>query len=344
MSADLEPPRSRQAAEPRRNLMPPDARESEPGVASEAEPARGQLLRPEGMMSLRQFLRFCWNARWLVILTTAVCTAVAVVVVLVFPPKYQASVLLYPVSGPSSSSGLGALGAAVSELGGLASLAGLNLGGSGSKAEPIATLQAEALTERYIREKNLLPVLYSKMWDPVRKSWKTTDPNKVPTLWKANQYFEHNVRAVVENTKTGLYTLTITWKDPQLAAQWANDLVSLTNDYLRQKAIQESERNIAYLTEQADKTNVVEVRKSIYTLMESEIKKGMLARGSEEYALKVIDPASVPEKKTYPRPLLWTAGGAVLGVLLGLFVAALRQALSAPAVPDRSVSQARSTL
>ncbi|HEY4214930.1 MAG TPA: Wzz/FepE/Etk N-terminal domain-containing protein [Steroidobacteraceae bacterium] len=281
-------------------------------------------------MSLRDVLRFCWASRWLVSAFVAVTTVGAVVLVLVWPSQYQATVLLLPVTGQSAPSGLGALGEAVSSLGGLASLAGLNLNGSSAKAEAIATLQSEALTERYIRENNLLPVLYSKRWDATRKAWNTTDPEKIPTLWKANQYFEKDLRKLVENPKNGLVTLTITWKDPRLAAQWANDLVRLTNDYQREKAIEESERNIAYLNDQAAKNNVVEVRKSIYTLMESEIKKGMLARGSKEYALKVIDPATVPEKRSYPRPVMWTVGGMVLGLILGLFAAALRRALSAP--------------
>jgi uncharacterized protein involved in exopolysaccharide biosynthesis len=343
MSADLEPTRPRQAAEPRRHPPPDAATERVPSPAIEPE-LGGRAARPDGAMSVREFVDFCWDARWLVGLSVALCTAAAVVVVWMWTPQYQASVLLYPVTGASGSSTLGAIGSAVSELGGLASLAGLNLTGSGSKAEAMATLQAEALTEHYIQQNNLLPVLYWKLWDPVRKSWKTADPQKLPTLWKANQYFEHNVRSVVENSKTGLYTLTITWRDPKLAAQWANDLVRLTNDYMRQKAIDESERNIAYLNEQAEKTNVVEVRKSIYTLMESEIRKGMLARGSAEYALKVIDPASAPEKKTYPRPLLWSAGGAVLGVILGLFAAALRRALTTPVTSSRSAAHARSAV
>jgi len=282
----------------------------------------------EGVLTLRDFLDFCWRSRWLLLFMMAICTVAAVVVVLVTPRKYEANVLLYPVSNQSGSGALGALGSAVSSLGGLASLAGLNLTASGgAKAEAVATLQSEALTERYIRDNDLLPVLFSDDWDPAQKKWKTNRAGKIPTLWRGNRYFEGSVRKVLENAKTGLVTLTITWKDPKVAAQWANDLIKLTNDYLRDKAIDEAERNIGYLNEQAAKTNVVEVHKAIYTLMESEIKKEMLARGSKEYALKVIDPAVAPEKQSYPRPLLWTAAGTLLGLMLGLFAAAIRQAL-----------------
>ena len=70
----------------------------------------------------------------------------------------------------------------------------------------------------------------------------------------------------------------------------------MANDNLRDRAIAESERNISYLNEQAAKTDVVGIRQTIYNIMETEINKAMLAKGSEEYAFKLIDPAVVPQK------------------------------------------------
>jgi len=151
-------------------------------------------------------------------------------------------------------------------------------------------------------------VLYAKKWDPGTQKWWVTDPQKIPTLWKANRDFR-KIRSIVDDKKSNMVVLKITWKDPKQAAQWANDLVRITNSYLRDKAIQEAERNITYLNEQASKTNVVEAQKSIFSLLETEINKEMLARGREEYALKVVDPAFVPEKPS--------SAGLVLLALLG---------------------------
>jgi uncharacterized protein involved in exopolysaccharide biosynthesis len=161
-------------------------------------------------------------------------------------------------------------------------------------------------------------VLYAKQWDPGAQKWRATDPKKIPTLWKANRDFR-KIRGVVDDKKTNMVILKITWKDPQQAAKWANDLVRITNSYLRDKAIQEAERNIAYLNEQASKTTVVEAQKSIYSLLETEINKEMLARGREEYALKVVDPAFVPEKPSSAGPMLL----GMLGFGLGCTAAAL---------------------
>jgi hypothetical protein len=164
----------------------------------------------------------------------------------------------------------------------------------------VAVLQSDALTERYIEQNNLLPVLYKKEWDVATGRWKATDPLKMPTLWKANERFKKSIRKVVLEPHSGLVTLAITWTDPRIAAKWANDLVKLTNDYLRRKAIDEADRNIAYLTEQAAKTDVVGIKQAIYSLLQSEISKEMLARGTDEYAFKVLDPAIAPERPSFP--------------------------------------------
>src|SRR5882757_8632770 len=106
--------------------------------------------------------------------------------------------------------------------------------------------------------------------------WAISDPEKIPTLWKANLDFKNKVRAVASDTKTGMVTLAITWKDPVTAAKWANDLVRMTNEFLRNKAIEQSEKNIAYLNEQAAKIDAVGVKQAIYSILQSELNKGML--------------------------------------------------------------------
>jgi uncharacterized protein involved in exopolysaccharide biosynthesis len=276
-------------------------------------------------LTFKELVELIHRHRWLIVLTTVVLTFIAASASLVMPKKYQASIVVSPVSD-SAGSGLGNLGSMASEFNGLASLAGLSLGEGSKRAESLAVLQSEALTERYIHENNLLPVLFSSKWDPDRRAWRTAEPSKIPTLWQANQFFKR-VRSIATDSKTGLVTLTIEWRDPQVAARWANDLVRLANDYLRTQAIDQSERNIAYLNEQARKTDVLPAQQAIYSLLQTVINKAMIARGSEEYAFKVLDPARAPERPSSPRKVLWTA----LGFLVGLFGSVLFVILRAAA-------------
>lgn len=278
-------------------------------------------------VNLKQQLRSLWRDRRLIAAITLASTLATTVTSFLLPPEYKATIVLSPVlQRADSSSRVGALGALASEMGGLAALAGLGSPGEMAKNEAIEVLQSEALTEKYIADNNLLPILYKNKWDPRRHAWKVSDPKEVPTLWKANRYFDRSIRKITTSVKTGLVSMTITWTDPVMAAKWANDLVRLTNDYLRNKAIAETERNIAYLNAQAAKTTMLEARQAIFSVLRNEIDREMLARGSEEYAFKVLDPAATPELPSSPVKQLWVAAGLLGGLFLGLTFSFLRTA------------------
>jgi uncharacterized protein involved in exopolysaccharide biosynthesis len=272
-------------------------------------------LPEETETTLGEQIRALWARKWRIAAATILGAALAVAAAFLVTPKYQASVLLMPVSESGAGGGLGEFGSVSSQFGGLAALAGLKLGGQGRTEEALAVLQSQALTEMYIQQNHLLPVLFSGRWNSSTRSWKDARPDKQPTLWQANRFFEKSVRQVSTNSKTGLVTLSITWTSAALAADWANGLVKMTNDYMRQRAIEEAERDIAYLNGEAAKTNVVEVRQGIYAILLQVINREMIARGSQEYALKVIDPAQAPEKPSFPHKLTWLLVGAFLGLL-----------------------------
>jgi len=249
---------------------------------------------------------------------------------LIIPKKFEAVIVVAAVSNTPGGAQMGGLSSLASQFGGIASLAGISVGGDSRKSESLAVLQSESLTEGYIRTNNLLPVLYRRDWDSAKMQWKTDNPEKIPTLWKANQYFKKKIRSVVTDSKTGLTLLTIRWRDPVAAAKWANELIGITNDFLRDKAIAESERNIEYLHQEAAKTNIVEARQAIYSLLQTEINKVMVARGNREYAFKILDPAAVPEKPVSPILAIWCAVGTLGGLAVAVFAVLARATLYFP--------------
>jgi len=267
--------------------------------------------------------------RWPMLALVFLATAGAFLASLVVPKQYEAVILFSPVTNSSQNGLLSSLNSVMSQFSGLASLAGLSQGGDSTKSESLAVLESEALTEEYIQKNNLLPILFAEKWDAKANAWKDSDPKKVPTLWKGNQLFKKKIR-VVSAEKSGLVSLTITWKEPKIAAKWANDLVQLTNTYRREQAIKESQANIAFLSAEVGTTDVVGVKQAIFSIMQSEISKMMLARGNEEYALRILDPAVPSEKPSSPLPGLWTLMGFVVSSVLVLGFAFLRAALHHP--------------
>jgi uncharacterized protein involved in exopolysaccharide biosynthesis len=249
------------------------------------------------------------HARYIV--EVAIASALwALLIALLLPPIYRAEVLLAPTTDEDSRSSWSGV---ASQFGGLASLAGVRLGESSAKAEAVATLKSRVLIDTYVAETDLLPVLFRSSWDSKRKVWKTY--RHTPTLWDAYQLFSDKIEQVTEERKSGLVTISISWDDPVLAARWANDLVRRTNLYLRDRSIEWSNRNIDYLNDQLKKTSVVQVQQAIYRLLEAEIKKVMIAQGSEEYAFKIVDAAVPPERRSWPKRGLATIFGFVVGLI-----------------------------
>lgn len=275
-------------------------------------------------VNLKQQFALLWRDRTLIAAVTLTSTLLTTGIAFLLPTEYQATILLQPVLRRSDESGsFGSLG---SEMGGLAQLAGLGSSGEAAKYEALAVLQSAVLTEKYIAQNNLLSILYPTKWNRRRQAWKTNDPRGVPTLWKANRYFNKAIRKVTTSATTGLVSMTITWTDPVLAAQWANGLVRMTNDYMRSEAIAEAQRNIAYLNSEIARTSLVEARQAIVSVLRDEITQEMLARGNEEYAFKVLDPAQAPEQASSPVKTLWLAGGLAAGLFFGITFSFLRAA------------------
>jgi uncharacterized protein involved in exopolysaccharide biosynthesis len=274
---------------------------------------------------IKELIELLWQWRWRVAAFVIGCTVAVGGVSFLVTKQYDAEVIISPVATTPSERGMSGTSGALGSLGGLAALAGMSLGTDSKKAESIATLQSQALTAQYIRDNNLLPILYEDKWDAAHGKWNVTSPKKIPTLWKAVQFFK-DVRTISTDAKTGLVSMTIRWNDPVLAAKWANDLVKLTNDYERGKAIAESDRNIAYLTQQAASTDVVGIKQAIYNLLQSEISKSMIAKGTNEYAFKIIDPATVSEKAAFPKKPMWVLAAFFASFFLAVFYAFCRVA------------------
>jgi uncharacterized protein involved in exopolysaccharide biosynthesis len=235
---------------------------------------------------------------------------------IITPREYRASVL---VSIASDDRGrLGALSSIASQLGPLASLAGAAGIGGPQKSEPLAVLKSRFLAQKFILENNVLEIFYTPT--SVRQKFlQALGLRKKPTIGKATDYFIEKISRVALDAKTGLITLSVTWRDPKLAALWANGMIELTNRYLRDKAIAESQRHIEYLTDQALKTSLVDLRTAVSSLIENEVKQSMLARGNDEFALVIIDPAVIPDEPSSPGFALCLLAGALAGFALSVF-------------------------
>jgi uncharacterized protein involved in exopolysaccharide biosynthesis len=249
-------------------------------------------------------LHVAWRYKFLIIGITVACTLFALYLALTAKLVYRAEAVVTEVS----TSGMGNMGGLASRFGGLASLAGINLnGGNGDTQSAVAVLNSRHLAEQFVADNKLVPVV-------LRGAGRQS-------VWLAADYFRQKILSITESKEKGTITIAAQWTDPKVAAQWVNDYIALANETLRVRALEESSRNIKYLNEQIGRTDVVGVQKVMYELIESETKSHMLANTRKEYAFTVVDPASAPEDRIWPRRSLMVGTGMALGGILGLLVA-----------------------
>jgi uncharacterized protein involved in exopolysaccharide biosynthesis len=240
---------------------------------------------------------------WRVILgTAAVCAVVMAVFALLATIYYRAEVIVTAVR-PEAQGGAMALASDI------AGAMGVNLLQQNADVETAnAILTSRHLIQEFITRNGLLPLL--------------NKPGKKPlTLWFAVRRFREDIVTIHPDTKKGVTVVSVEWTDPVTAARWANGFVALANELMRTRALEESKRNINYLNGQLTQTSEVEVRHSIYNLIESETKKAMLANGKLEYSFQVVDPAVTPEIRDRPKRTLMVSVATVLGLLAGIGIA-----------------------
>ncbi len=259
----------------------------------------------EDEVDLLELCRIAWAHKLLIVAVTALCALLSVAYALLATPIYRAqvAVTLAPEAGGGGANAL------TSQLSGLASLAGVNLGGGASiEREARAVLKSRYLIQHFVERNNLLPTL-------------SRDAKQAPTLWNGVKAFQDNVLDIRDDARQGVTTISMEWTDAATASSWANGFVALANELIRVRTIEEAERNIAYLNGQLAKTNVVELQHVMYNLIEGEQKKLMVANGRVEYAFKVVDPAVTPELRARPRRTVVVIIGTTVGFVLGALAA-----------------------
>ena len=258
-------------------------------------------------------------ARWIrIAIVAAVTGAIFAAVAFSSDKVFQSSVVLFPQESSTSSGLMSQLG----QLGGIAGLMGLNVGGSKLRDESIAVLRSRAFSSEFIRRNDLLPQLTQA------KALPFMSPAHQMKMQDAVDYFDANVRTIYDDKKLGIVRITIRWQDPNRAANLANDMARQLNMEVRDRVIREATNNIAYLHSELEKSQLVSLSQAIGSLLENELKRLMMARGSEEYAFRILDPAAPATRQVWPRPVFMGAMGVFIGGALAFLILLLPHVLT----------------
>lgn len=290
---------------------------------------------PDKEIDWRELFSIIWRGKWLILASTITFAAAGVIYALQKPNVYQASALL----APSQSEGGSRVG---DQLSGLASLAGVNLGGGDTNTTAIAkeVLQSRVFLSDFIHRYHLAaPLMAAEGWSRRAAEW-TYDPevynpetgewladeegkSQKPTDWDLVKTFREQL-SVNENQDNGMITVSVKSMSPPAAKDWVNWLVRDINEHMREQDVEEAEASVAYLEAKLRETNIAGMQQVFYQLIEQETRTIMLANAQREYVFKTVDPAVVPQEKSGPKRALIAVLAIMLGSMLGVFVVFVR--------------------
>ncbi len=290
-------------------------------------------------IDLRELFNVIWKSKFVILIVTALFAVAAVIYAINQPNIYKSEALL----APAEKEGAGGLASLAGQFGGLASLAGVNLGGGGSNKAQLAieVLKSRQFTSAFIQKHNILPqvmaaeswnmqaneVVYDdEMFNSQSSEWvrEVKAPFKPqPSMQEAYKVFSQLISASTDK-ETGMVTISAQHVSPYVAQQWVNWLVEDINKTMKEMEVAEAKRSTKFLQQQLKQTEIADIREVLYKLIEEQTKTIMFAKVRDEYVFTTIDAALVPEEKFKPKRALIVVLGTVLGGMLSVMVVLLR--------------------
>lgn len=274
--------------------------------------------RRDDELDIAGLLQLYWQRRWLLLGVTVLATALAIGWALLATEWYRAEAVLAPATDNAQPSPAG-------QLAGLVAFAGLG-GGSTRSAEAIAILRSREFLRAFVESNELAGVLAGQLEGRGLRNGPAASPDDMQA---AVALLRDRLLRVQDDGATGLVTVSLEWTDPGLAAAWVNQLVDALNESMRERTLREAAANVEFLRAELAATQVVTLQQAVGRLLESELQKLMVARGSEEAAFRVLDRADPPRLPVRPnRPVIVILGaslGLILAVLWASVAAALRR-------------------
>jgi len=299
----------------------------------------------ESVIDFKKLWLAVWSGKWIIIGISAVFAIASIVYSLSLANQYKSTAILEPVT--KSSSPLAGLSG---NLGGLASLAGINLGGSAGDDKSILAVELMKtwdFVEQVIRknnmeadvfaaidwDKNTNTVFYDpEIYDSETKKWlrdpaETEHGKSEPSSWELFEAIEEKI-SISKDDNNGLVAISAEHYSPYVAQQWVNILIRELNTYFQTQDRDGATQRIAYLEAKIAETTVAEMRNIFFEIIQEQTQTLMLAEISDEYVLKTLSPAKVAEKKSKPSRAVIVVLSTILGGFIGIFIIFVRFLIS----------------
>ncbi|MBL4601816.1 MAG: hypothetical protein JKY84_03640 [Emcibacteraceae bacterium] len=261
-------------------------------------------------IDLLDFSHILKKQKYIMLIFMMIGLILGVALALSLPRYYEVSMTVVPNEQQTSNKG---------QLGGIAALAGI--GGTAGQIDEkeigLLILQSRKFILNFIDAHNIKNYLFPT----------DTSSDVEEVLLPANIYESFSELLVVtqEVTSNDL-TVSLMWKDAELAKDWLTYLMADLNELMRERAKIKGEKSLAYLTNQLSQTRDADVRQSFIAMIKDETQKMMLVDIRDEYLFETIDNPIIPAYPSKPNRKLIVILSVFGGFIIGIFVALFREA------------------
>ena len=279
-------------------------------------------------IDIKSLLKTILASKRLIIASTVSFAIIALIYSLTLTNIYQSTALLSPVGDQSNSS------QSLNNLGGLASLAGINIsstsGGNSTKA--ITKITTLSFFEENILPNIFLPDLMAvRTWDEDSNSViydssynvQTGKWNNIPHPQKSYKAFKGKLQ-VSEDYETKFLTISVKHESPHIAKEWTELVVNQINDSFRAKDKREAESAMNFLNTQMALTSYTEIKQVVAQILKQKMQQLTLIEANKFYVFSYLDQPAVARNKIEPSRTSICILGTLLGFMLGVLFVLVR--------------------
>ena len=264
----------------------------------------------EDEIDLRELFATIWKHKIFILFFVFIVTSLAIIFTLSKPNEYKVSITLAPQE-QSKSLNLGGLGA-------LASMAGVNVGGSSGITPDIAfqkVLENYKFMTNFIKKHNIDKILlnnelekdyiFAMNNDSVYKyfhhSAKKDDNEKQPTLFDIYTDLSKQF-SISTDKKTGLINIDFISPSREFAYKTLNQFLEDSTNYLVERNLKDLNSQINKYQKELKKTDNLELKAELAKLISGLIKQKVYINSSKYYKVKVITDPYIPDVKDKVKP------------------------------------------
>lgn len=298
----------------------------------EAEPK----YKDDDLIDLREIAALLIDSKRLIMIITLSFVLMSILYSIVTPNLYTSYALL------SSSNTNNSLSSSIRNYSALAGLAGVNLpkDSEDKSLESIARIQSYNFFSNHflpkIKLENLLAV---KGWDknkdkilydlnkfePTKNIW-VHDYKSTPEFNSTFTAYEKYIESlsISQDQETLFVSISIKHVSPAIAQKWLRIIIHNINESMREEEKALTLKYIDFLNSSANNNKIIEIEKTILSLLKDQMQKLMLVSANNDYVFKQIEPPIIPENTSSLSVIVITIFGFIFGLISGIFTILIR--------------------